>query len=811
MLERQPFSSFLPYLAYSESSKAFTLDYGVGFVYECSPLPYPSSGAVSTLRGLFESPFPPGTSIQVTLFTSRHIGPDLDAFILHRENTQGNSIFTDLARQRTEFLQSGVDKSLFKGCDIRIRNFRLLVSVLIPCSHTPQAIDNIMQNTLPTLRETVYQALNTAGLAPVAAGPEDLINTLSELLNPGHSLNDALRYDDRVALKDQIIYADNEIKVKKDFLIVDGYYVKSYTVKQYPREWDVSGIINYTGDLYQNVKQIGCPFMLTMNCEYPDPIASRREIQKKGMVASYQAFGDFSKWLPQTAMRKEQFDLFSAALENGESPFYGYMNLFLYANDEGEAAAMSGICQSLYRGMGFIMQEDRYIMLPLFLQSLPMSYQAAMQKDLRRRRTFTTSNVSELAPMQADWKGAGRPVMSLISRRGQLQFIDVFSNRKGGYSGVVCAGTGAGKSFFINEMIVSYLGLGAKVWVIDVGRSYEKLCSFLDGDFLVFDTTSNINVNPFTSVVDINEEMPMLKAILAQMASRAPLDDLSMANLEEAIKTSYAESGSATSITNIADYLSAKTDPRQVDLGKKLFPYTASGAYASFFEGASTFSPKQGFVVLELEELKSKKDLQEVVLLTLVYKIQQDMMQRGENKLVIIDEAWDLLTGGNTSQFMETGYRRFRKYGGACFSITQSINDFYKIPAGVAIIENSDYMFLLRQRPESIEALKQSQKVSISEGMYELLKSVHTDTGNYSEIFLYTPDGIAIGRLVVDRFTQLLYTSKADEYMALKLLTDRGMTIRDAILETIKKEQDQLTNWEDQDKDRKKKVNYGVA
>jgi len=63
----------------------------------------------------------------------------------------------------------------------------------------------------------------------------------------------------------------------------------------------------------------------------------------------------------------------------------------------------------------------------------------------------------------------------------------------------------------------------------------------------------------------------------------------------------------------------------------------------------------------------------------------------------------------------------------------------------------------------------------------------------------------------VDRFTQLLYTSKADEYMALKLLTDRGMTIRDAILETIKKEQDQLTNWEDQDKDRKKKVNYGVA
>jgi len=353
---------------------------------------------------------------------------------------------------------------------------------------------------------------------------------------------------------------------------------------------------------------------------------------------------------------------------------------------------------------------------------------------------------------------------------------------------VVCAGTGAGKSFFVNEMIVSYLGLGSKVWIIDVGRSYEKLCDILNGDFLVFDTATNMSLNPFSSVVDIDEEMTMLKAILAQMASNIPLDDLSQSYMEEAIKECFAEHGTSTSITDIASYLTAKPDSRQVDLGMKLYPYTSGGSYATFFEGASTFNPKGGFVCLELEELKSKKDLQEVVLLTLVYKIQQDMMQRGENKLVIIDEAWDLLTGGNTSQFMETGYRRFRKYGGACLSITQSINDFYKIPAGVAIVENSDYFFLLRQRAESIEALKQSQKVSLSEGMYDLLKSVHTDAGNYSEIFLYAPDGIAIGRLVVDRFTQLLYTTKPEEFLVLKQMTDSGMTIREAIVEQIRRE-----------------------
>lgn len=788
LLDRQPLSEYLPYLAYDEKAKAYILDNAVGLVFECHPLPYPSSSAASTLRGLLETQFPAGTSLQIMLYTSRKIGAQLDAYVMYRENTHGNSMYSDFARQRAEYLQSGADVSLFKGCDIRVRDFRMIVSMAVPCSHTPHAINHVKDNVVPTMRDTVYQALNTAGLYPVSVGPEELINILSEILNPGHSLRDNLYYDPKAAIKDQVIYSDTETEIRKDCLVLDGYHVKSYTVKQYPREWDVSGIMSYTGDVYQNVKQIGAPFMLVLNCEYLDQLSARREIQKKATIASYQAYGQFAKWFPKIGMRKEHFDEFTVALEQGETPFKAYMNMFVYAKDAAEATSMASICQSLYRGMGFILQDDNYIMLPLFLQALPMAYHADAQRDLRRRRTFTTANVAEIAPIQSDWKGGGRPVLPLISRRGQLQFIDLFSNKRGGYSGVVCAGTGAGKSFFVNEMIVSYLGLGSKVWIIDVGRSYEKLCDILNGDFLVFDTATNMSLNPFSSVLDIDEEMTMLKAILAQMASNIPLDDLSQSYMEEAIKECFAEHGTSTSITDIASYLTAKPDSRQVDLGMKLYPYTSGGSYATFFEGASTFNPKGGFVCLELEELKSKKDLQEVVLLTLVYKIQQDMMQRGENKLVIIDEAWDLLTGGNTSQFMETGYRRFRKYGGACLSITQSINDFYKIPAGVAIVENSDYFFLLRQRAESIEALKQSQKVSLSEGMYDLLKSVHTDAGNYSEIFLYAPDGIAIGRLVVDRFTQLLYTTKPEEFLVLKQMTDSGMTIREAIVEQIRRE-----------------------
>jgi conjugal transfer ATP-binding protein TraC len=84
--------------------------------------------------------------------------------------------------------------------------------------------------------------------------------------------------------------------------------------------------------------------------------------------------------------------------------------------------------------------------------------------------------------------------------------------------------------------------------------------------------------------------------------------------------------------------------------------------------------------------------------------------------------------------------------------------------------------------------LKESKRVVLSEGMYELLKSVHTDSGNYSEIFVYAPTGIAIGRLSVDRFTQLLYSTKAEEYARVRELVAQGKTVIEAIREIIERE-----------------------
>jgi len=789
LLDRFVLSDFLPMYAYDKESGAYILAHGVGVAFECSQI-WGGSSVVDAIKGLYYQDFPAGTTIQYLTYASPIINYLTDTYVLVREKQAPSSDYIDIAKRKKEFIESGSKKSLLKGYDFRTRNFKHFITITVSCDSTPDGYEQGI-GILNKIKSTIYQALNVAHLNPKELYPSRYITILSELINPSHDNTKIQQYDEKTLIREQICYSDTELIVEKDYLKIDNKYIRSLTIRQYPEKWDISDTVNYVGSLYDNVRQIPTPFLITMNTEFPDKVKALTQVQQRQMTTAYQLFGPIAKWFPELAEKKAHLDRYLASMRGGDSPVYAYMNIILYADSLEELENVTSLTMNLYRSLGFILQIDTYISFPLFIQALPFGYQRETQGELRRRKLLKGSDIAELAPLASDWQGFGTPIIQLVSRRGQLQFFDIFSNPQGGYSGIVVAATGAGKSFFVNEFITSYLSVGAKIWVIDVGRSYEKLCSFCNGNFLVFGAKSETCINPFTNIRELNDEIPILKSIIAQMISMNKVDELTLSYIEEAIKECYMEYGNDTTITNIAEYFTNKDDPLALSIAKRLFPYTTSGAYGSYFNGKANLQADANLVVMELEELKSKKDLQEVVLLSLIFQIQQAMMDRETYKILIIDEAWDLLIGGNTTDYMETAYRRFRKYKGACLTITQSVNDFYRIPAGIAMIENSDFMFLLRQRPESIKMLKESGRVSLTEGLYELLTSVHTDQGNYSEIFVYTPVGITISRLIVDRFTQLLYTSRADEYTAIKKYLSEGLSITEAIERVIQDEDEE--------------------
>ena len=261
------------------------------------------------------------------------------------------------------------------------------------------------------------------------------------------------------------------------------------------------------------------------------------------------------------------------------------------------------------------------------------------------------------------------------------------------------------------------------------------------------------------------------------------LSDLQTSALKRQIHAVWEQSGTRSTVDELADALLGSSDPRVRDLGDQLYPFTEKGEYGRYFSGPSGALEDAALTVLELEELKGRKHLQQVVLLELVFRIQKRMYlgDRSRPKLVIIDEAWDLLTSGEVGKFIETGYRRFRKYGGAAVTVTQSVNDLYSSPAGRAIAENSANMFLFGQKAETIEELRRSSRLPLSDAACELLRTVRTEPGRFSEIYFITDRGQGVGRLEVNDFQKILYSTKAEEVSAVNALVTSGMSLEEAI------------------------------
>jgi conjugal transfer ATP-binding protein TraC len=271
--------------------------------------------------------------------------------------------------------------------------------------------------------------------------------------------------------------------------------------------------------------------------------------------------------------------------------------------------------------------------------------------------------------------------------------------------------------------------------------------------------------------------------VTAMAAPTEPLGDYRTAGLKRALRELWDTHGTAMNVDLIAAAMLACADERLQDVGVQLYPFTSRGEYGRWFHGRNTMDFSADLVVLELEELKGRKHLQQVILLQLIFQIQQAMYlgERSRQKLVLIDEAWDLLTQGDVATFIEHGYRRFRKYNGAAITVTQSLADLYANPTGRAIADNSAHTLLLAQPGHAIDRLKADHRLPMTAAGAEMLKTVHTVPGAYSEIMTLTDSGAGIGRLMVDPFRQLLYSTKPADVAAIRGLRERGMSVEQAI------------------------------
>lgn len=792
-----------PAFAVDPDNKVFLCnDKTLGFVFECQPLAGGDEKINDKLEQFLAQNYPDDMTMQFMLFRSPDIEWQLNAMSNLRSG-MNHPLLTPVIEDRIAFLREHTQKDLIKR-SLRgsvhdmglIQDLKLIISVKIPYTgetgvEGPTAGEMQM---IQQWQQKMLSLLRSMSLAPRLMTPQDYLRLMNSLCNwaPDASwkMSDLPYWEEDKTLDCQILDpTTNVICARPDLLqLGESGFVKVLSAKRLPDATYFGEAIQYAGDLSGQNQGVKQNYAVVVNVIFPNSEMMKGALEKKRQWVTNQAYGPLLKFVPVLNDKKASFDTIYESVNKGAKPLRLTFSVLVFGKSEEDVTAASMAVQAFWATQRFALMEDRFVMLPIFRNCLPLGTDRSAIRELQRYKTMTSKEAPVLLPIFGEWKGTGTYHIALMSRNGQIMSMSLHDSSTN-KNGVIAAESGSGKSFLLNEIILSYMSEGARVWVIDAGKSYKKLCESLEGDFVEFGEDSRICLNPFETITNWEEEEDGIVSLVGAMASvNANLSDLQIAELKRIMKVLWDERGQSMTVDDIREACISSEDPRVMDIGKQLYAFSSTGAYGRFFNGKNTADFRNDFTVLELDELQGRKHLRQVVLLQLIYQIQREMYlgERDRKKLVIIDEAWDLLKEGEVSVFMEHAYRKFRKYGGSAIIATQAVTDLYDNKVGRAIADNSANMFLLGQKKESIEMVKEKKLLVLSPAGFNILRSVYTEAGVFSEIFLITERGQGVGRLVVSDFQGLLYSTAPEDVQAIKLYQDQGLSVSDAIKSVLR-------------------------
>jgi conjugal transfer ATP-binding protein TraC len=787
MIDHHTLSSLLPYERYDAESSMYINKKSVGFILEASTLIGSSEEVENILSSIITDTLPPTADMQFLLWASPKIEPILEAF---KETRSKNETYRWLAQKRVDYLKKGAHESLSKFGSLLLRDFRLFITVSMPKKYGDSHAELI------GLRDDLESSLKSINLSNKRINAHEFLSTFSDIITPTRDLAPSvIHWNELDSLSLQITNPEWNLTVNADSLYFSSEHekvdVRCLTVREFPQKATQWKVTENIGQLFNATLQIPCPFTVSFSLRKVNQEKAIASTQITSMNRESTAKSPLARFKPSVNKEYEDWQFVRQRLSEGDSLVKTFYQITLFSQPD-EANACERRLRDLYRANGWKLRKESFLQLQTWMSSLPMMMTEGLFDDLKhfgRLKTMTAFNAVNVAPLQGEWKGTKTPSLILPGRRGQLATWNPYDN-EGNFNIIIVAAPRKGKSALTNEYIVAILGAGGRVWVIDVGRSYEKTCKLVSGQFIEFSEDTNICLNPFSTISNINESMELIKPLLSSMARPITGATEEEANfLEKAIQGAWARKGTKTTISTIAEWLAEQSNPISINLAHLLFSYTANGTYARFFEGDCTIDFNNDFIVLELQALDSKKDLQRIIMQMLIFLISQAMYHgdRSQIKTCIIDEAWKQLNSNDKSQaeFIEAGYRTAPKHRGNFISIAHSVSDFHGNRMSKAAFDCSDFKIILGQNDEAINKLKQ-EKIMDMDGFTERLFKSLKITKDFSECVIKGPEGLSVHRIIFDPYSRILYSTKGEEFDAVNKLINSGMKLENAVQEVAR-------------------------
>lgn len=524
---------------------------------------------------------------------------------------------------------------------------------------------------------------------------------------------------------------------------VEGLHHRLLSMIEVPREtW--AGMLSTVVELVPEAAVV-------FNVEVCDPSAVRRLLQAKKRLAFCQLSG--GERVDVGAMKDELDRTMGEMFVDGARVLGVRAHVLVRARDADSAREQArGVANALSR-IGVEVVEEGSLALSLFLQSLPLAYDPANDRFLRRGRRMLSLNFAHLLPVYGAMRGTPEPDLLFLNRAGEPVTFSLFDSDTAPHA-IVAGVTGSGKSVLANMMILAAARRGHPVFVLDRGQSYRKLCEVLGGTYVAFDPQAPVSVNPFGRGLD-DEKKLLLADILAEMCTqgRRELEVRERSLLTRGIVRAFRGRDDELRASDLVRAVAAEAP----DLALCLEMFAGEGPYAGFFDRPCAVDFSRPLVVFELGDIARRADVASVLLMALIRKITEFCGARRDlRKYLVIDEAWTLLKSDTTARFLEDVLRTYRKLNSAAVLVTQQVGDFAG-RTGEAIRANAPNRLFLRQTPETV--LSMERLLDLSPEEKRLLGGLVTAKGRFSEILVLGPGTRGVARLVPDPLSYWVTTS----------------------------------------------------
>lgn len=496
----------------------------------------------------------------------------------------------------------------------------------------------------------------------------------------------------------------NEIKDTVDSFQINKKYARVISAVGYPRTV-LSGFLdkiistNDDFDISMHVEPFPIDFMM---------ISLNKELQKQRA----DLFAEQLKNSVNPSLEIKYKDTLSVLeqLQKGQEKLF---NVSLYINAKAETLEnLDYLTNKIEAELNSIMIMPK---IPYFNQI--KGYQSTMplaKDNLGNKRNITTQALSAFFPFTSPFLTSEKDGVMLGLNKNKVPFIrDIYSLSNA--NGVVLATSGSGKSYFTKLLILRQLLSGTKIMIIDPQSEYLNLTAHCKGELITISKTSETIINPLDLMGhDYVEKRLMLMDLFKVMFGE--LTEIQRAILDKAITETYAKAGitkegykKTTEMPILSDlYEELELQSKKANKVEKLTYQALLNRLYMYTEGVFSFMNREtnidfnsDFVCFNIGDMP--KQVKPVVMFLILDYVYMKMKQIPERKLLAIDEAWSLLGKSEEASYIFEIVKTCRKFNLGLLLITQDVEDLVSSKAGSAVLANSSYSLLLRQKPSVID------------------------------------------------------------------------------------------------------------